>query len=153
MQIYCLKAYIYLKQPLFYHRIFSEIGVKSNYYVVYFIFISCVHACTSLEKNSSSLIIVLFILEYVYIRGEMNSYNFENSYKFCSRDVLCISKWPDILMDMRRHFILGSVYMIFYHSKFHFCQNDRYEIHTRHVFQTHIKRNMQRVCPYLFRFR
>ena len=77
MQIYCLKAYIHLKQLLFYHRIFSEIGVKSNYYVVYFIFISCVHACTSLEKNSSSLIIVLFISEYVYTRGEMNSYKFE----------------------------------------------------------------------------
>ena len=31
--------------------------------------------------------------------------------------------------------------------KFHFCQNDRYEIHTRTEFQTHtcIKRNIQRV--------
>ena len=31
--------------------------------------------------------------------------------------------------------------------KFHFCQNDRYEIHTRIEFQVHmrIKRNIQRV--------
>ena len=41
--------------------------------------------------------------------------------------------------------------------KFHFCQNDRYEIHTRIdriEFQTHmrIKHNIQRVCAYLFRF-
>ena len=59
-------------------------------------------------------------------------------------------------MDMRKHFILGSVYMIFYPSKwkFHFCQNGRYEIDTRIEFQTHmrINRNFQRVCPYSFRF-
>ena len=38
--------------------------------------------------------------------------------------------------------------------KFHFCQNDRHEIHTRIKFQTHmrIKRNIQRVCAYSFRF-
>ena len=38
--------------------------------------------------------------------------------------------------------------------KFHFCQNDRYEIHTRIELRMHmrIKRNMQRVCDYLFRF-
>ena len=37
--------------------------------------------------------------------------------------------------------------------KFYFCQNDRYEIHTRIEFQMHmhIKRNMQRVWAYLFR--
>ena len=29
----------------------------------------------------------------------------------------CISKRPDILMDICRHFISGSVYMIFYHMK------------------------------------
>ena len=28
-----------------------------------------------------------------------------------------ISKLPDILIDMGMHFILGSVYMIFYHPK------------------------------------
>ena len=39
----------------------------------------------------------------------------------------CILKWPNILMDMCRHFISGGVYMIL---KRHFCQNDRYEIHT-----------------------
>ena len=32
----------------------------------------------------------------------------------------CISKQPNILMDMWRHFISGSVYMIFYHSKWNF---------------------------------
>ena len=32
----------------------------------------------------------------------------------------CISKRPYILMDMRRHFISGSVYMIFYHPKWNF---------------------------------
>ena len=37
--------------------------------------------------------------------------------------------------------------------KFHFCQNDRYEIRTRIEFQTHmrIKLNIQRVCAYSFR--
>ena len=35
--------------------------------------------------------------------------------------------------------------------KFHFCESDRYEIHTRIEFQTHmrINRNIQRVCAYL----
>ena len=35
-------------------------------------------------------------------------------------------------------------------KKFHFCQNDRYEIHTRIDFQTHmrINCNIQRVCAY-----
>ena len=32
----------------------------------------------------------------------------------------CISKRPNILMDMCRHFILGSVCMIFYHPKWRF---------------------------------
>ena len=32
----------------------------------------------------------------------------------------CISKRPDILLDMCRHFISGSVYMIFYHPKWNF---------------------------------
>ena len=31
-----------------------------------------------------------------------------------------ISKLPDILIDMGMHFILGSVYMIFYHPKWNF---------------------------------
>ena len=31
-----------------------------------------------------------------------------------------ISKQPNILMDMCRHFISGSVYMIFYHTKWNF---------------------------------
>ena len=67
----------------------------------------------------------------------------------------CISKRPDILMDMCRHFISVSVYMIISspEMKFHFCQNDRYEIHTRNEFQTHmrIKHNFLRVCVYSFR--
>ena len=35
--------------------------------------------------------------------------------------------------------------------KFHFCQNDRYEIDTRIEFQMHmrIKHNIQRVCGYI----
>ena len=38
--------------------------------------------------------------------------------------------------------------------KFHFCQIDQYEIHTRNDFQMymHIKRNIQRVSAYSFRF-
>ena len=32
----------------------------------------------------------------------------------------CISKWPDILMEMCSHLISGGVYMIFYHSKWKF---------------------------------
>ena len=32
----------------------------------------------------------------------------------------CISKRPDSLMDMCRHFISGSVYMIFYHLRWNF---------------------------------
>ena len=32
----------------------------------------------------------------------------------------CISKRPDILMDMCRHFISGSVYMIFYQPEWNF---------------------------------
>ena len=32
----------------------------------------------------------------------------------------CISNRPDVLMDMCRHFISGSVYMIFCHSKWNF---------------------------------
>ena len=32
----------------------------------------------------------------------------------------CISKWPNILMDMCRHFISDSAYMIFYHKKWNF---------------------------------
>ena len=41
-----------------------------------------------------------------------------------------ISKRANILMEMLRHFISGSVYMIFYHPKwkFFFCQNDCNEI-------------------------
>ena len=41
-----------------------------------------------------------------------------------------ISKRANILMEMLRYFISGSVYMIFYHPKwkFFFCQNDCNEI-------------------------
>ena len=60
------------------------------------------------------------------MRGEMNSYRFEISNrpenKFCSHEVSFRMhfKWPNILMDMCRHFISGSVYMIFYHPKWNF---------------------------------
>ena len=42
----------------------------------------------------------------------------------------CISKRPNILVDMGWHFISDSVYMIFYlpKMKFDICQNDRNEI-------------------------
>ena len=67
-----------------------------------------------------------------------------------------ISKQLDILMDMRRDFISGSVYMIFYQPtemKFHFSKIDWYEIHTRSDFQMHmhIKRNIQGVRAYSLR--
>ena len=70
--------------------------------------------------------IVQFKYEYVHMRDEMNSYRFEISSrrenKFCSNKFHfdCISKRPDILMDMCRHFISGSVYMIFYHPEWNF---------------------------------
>ena len=55
-----------------------------------------------------------FVSEYVHMTGKMNSYRFEilnrRESKFCSHDV-------SIWLDMGRHFILGSVYMIFYHTK------------------------------------
>ena len=37
--------------------------------------------------------------------------------------------------------------LVKFHMKFHFCQNERYEIHTRIGFQTHmrIKSNIQRI--------
>ena len=65
-------------------------------------------------------------IEYVHMRGEMNSYRFEISNghknKFCSRKFHfgCISKCPDILMNMCRHFISGGVYIIFYYPKWNF---------------------------------
>ena len=64
-------------------------------------------------------------LDYVQMRGEMNSYRFEISNQRESPVYMkfhfgCISKRPIILMDMFRHFILGSVYMIFYHPKWNF---------------------------------
>ena len=95
------------------------------------------------------------------MRDEMNAYQFEISNRrdnnFCSQFQFdCVSKRPNILMDICRHFISGSAYMIILSSemKFHFCQNDRYEINTRSKFQTHmhIKGNIQRVCAYSIRF-
>ena len=62
------------------------------------------------------------------MRDEMNSYRFEilnrRENKFCSHEVLfhfgCISKQLNVLMDMCRHFISDSLYMIFYHKKLNF---------------------------------
>ena len=60
------------------------------------------------------------------MRGEMNStgLRFQTDLKTSSAHMKfhfdCTSKRPDILMDMRRHFISGSVYMIFYHPKWNF---------------------------------
>ena len=68
----------------------------------------------------------------------------------------CISKWPNILMDMFKHFISGNVYLIFYQPKWNLIsvKMTDIEIHTRTEFHTHmhIKRNIQRVCTYSFRF-
>ena len=56
----------------------------------------------------------------------MNSYRSEISNRRKTSSVHmtlhfgCISKQPNILMDMWMHFILGSVYMIFYHPKWNF---------------------------------
>ena len=74
------------------------------------------------------------VLEYVHIRGDMNSYRFEIHMTFYFG---CISKRPNILMDIRRYFISGSVY-----------QNDRNEFQT----YMYIKHNIQRVCTYSFHF-
>ena len=67
-----------------------------------------------------------------------------------------VSKRLDILMNICKHFISGSVYMIFSSPKmkFYFCQNHRYEIYIRDDFQTHmrIKSNILGVCAYSFRF-
>ena len=62
------------------------------------------------------------------MRDEMNSYRFEilnrRENKFCSHEVLFhfgyISKQLNVLMDMCRHFISDSLYMIFYHKKLNF---------------------------------
>ena len=93
------------------------------------------------------------------MRGEMNSYRFEISNrrenKFCSHEV-----------SFRLHFKTtryfdGHVQAFHFgqclhdilspEMKFHFCQNDRYEIDTRIEFQMHmrIKHNIQRVCGYI----
>ena len=64
----------------------------------------------------------------------------------------CISKRPDILMDILLRIVFTWYFIT--RNEIHFCQNDRYEIDTRNEFQTHmrIKRNIQRVCAYSFRF-
>ena len=63
-----------------------------------------------------------FRVEYVYTRGKINS--FQTGVKVSSVHIKfpfgCISKQPNILMDMCRHFISSSVYMIFYHPKWNF---------------------------------
>ena len=67
----------------------------------------------------------------------------------------CISKWPDLLMGMCKELHYGwcLLNILSPEVKFHFCQNNRYEIHTSIEFQRHmrIKRNIQRVCAYSFR--
>ena len=56
------------------------------------------------------------ILEYVHMRGNgVKTSSFHMKFHFG-----CISKRPDILMDMCRHFISDSVYMIFFHKKWNF---------------------------------
>ena len=57
-------------------------------------------------------------------RNGYTSLRFQTSMKTSSVNMKfhfgCISKRPDILMDMCMHFISGSVYMIFYHPKWNF---------------------------------
>ena len=66
------------------------------------------------------------IIEYVHIEGKWTHTGliFQTGVKTSSVHMKfhfgCISKRPDILMDMCRHFISGSVYMIFYHPKWNF---------------------------------
>ena len=114
------------------------------------------------QINNVPAIIKQDDIEYVHMRGEMNSYRFEISNqrenKFCSHEV-----------SFRLHFKTtryfdGHVQAFHFGQclhdilspkmKFHFCQSDRYEIHTRIEFQTYmrIKRNIQRVCAYSFLF-
>ena len=73
---------------------------------------------------------------------------FEMKFYFSS-----ISKRPDILMNISFQIMFACI--LSSEIKFHFCQNDRYEIQTRNEFQTHrhIKRHNQRVCAYSFHFR
>ena len=58
------------------------------------------------QINNVPAIIKQDDIEYVHMRGEMNSYRFEISNghknKFCSLKFHfgCISKWPDILMNI-----------------------------------------------------
>ena len=66
-------------------------------------------------------------MEHVHMRGEIISYQFEISnwrenkvWNYTTFHFGCISKWPDILMDMCRHFISGSVFIIFYHPTWNF---------------------------------
>ena len=57
------------------------------------------------------------------MRGEMKSYRFQISNRHENKSVHMgfhfgfISKRPNILMDMRRHVMSGSVNMIFYDPK------------------------------------
>ena len=69
----------------------------------------------------------------------------------------CILKRPDIFMDMSRHFISGSVYIIqcfITRNKISFLPKWPQWNNTYNVFQKymHIKRNIQPVCAYSFRF-
>ena len=60
------------------------------------------------------------------MRDEMNTYRFEISNRrekgslHMKFHFSCISKRPEIFMDMCRHSFSGSVYIIFYHPKWNF---------------------------------
>ena len=102
------------------------------------------------------------ILECVHMTGEINSYRFDISNrrenKFCSHELSC---W--LHFKVTRYFD-GHVWPFHFRwclhdilspeMKIHFYQNDLYEIHNGTDFQTHmrIKRSIQRVCTYSFRF-
>ena len=96
------------------------------------------------------------------MRSEMNSYRFEISNrrenKFCLHEGSFRLHFKTTLYfdghAQAFHFGWCLHDILSPEMKFHFCQNDRYEIHTCDEFQTHIriKRNIQRVCAYSFRF-
>ena len=92
-------------------------------------------------------------LEYVHMRGEMNSCRFEilnrRENKFSSHEV-SFQQYFKVTRYFDGHvwaFHFGWCLhdILLPEIKFHFCRNDRYEIHTGIEFQTHmrIKRNIQ----------
>ena len=87
------------------------------------------------------------ILEYVHMRGEMNSYRFEISSrrenKFFSHDFSfrLHFKTTRYIDGHAQAFHFGQCLhgILSPEMKFYFCQNDRYEIYARNEFQTRMR--------------